>query len=154
MTDSTARELGDGNYLSLTTYRRDGTPVATPVWVMVGDDRLYAITDAESGKAKRLRNSDRVLVAACDMRGTIAGQQYPASAELLDEAGTEFVEGLLLRKYGWQARAFWAMNVMQGLARRVLLRPPGKGRVGIRITLVAAQSENEAGQPDDTGGNG
>lgn len=154
MTDSTARELGEGSYLSLTTYRRDGTAVATPVWVMLGDDRLYVITDADSGKAKRLRNSDRVLVAACDMRGTISGPQHPGSAELLDEAGTEFVEGLLLRKYGWQARAFWAMNVVQGLARRVLMRPPGKGRVGIRITLESAKSEPEDGRRDDTSGNG
>ena len=66
--DPTAR-LGDGKYLSLTTFRKTGTPVATPVWVMREADQLYVITGAESGKIKRLRNNTAVLIAACDVRG-------------------------------------------------------------------------------------
>ena len=52
-----------GKYLSLTTYRRDGSPVATPVWFVEDEGRLFAITAADSYKAKRLRRSPAAMVA-------------------------------------------------------------------------------------------
>ncbi len=62
-------QLGEQEYISLTTFKRNGTGVATPVWVMRDSDHLYVITEAGSGKAKRLRNFSRVMVAPSDMRG-------------------------------------------------------------------------------------
>ena len=79
--------LGAEEYISLTTFRRDGSGVATPVWVMADHDHLYVITDATSGKAKRLANFARVMVAPCDMRGTVTGASVDATAELLDATG-------------------------------------------------------------------
>jgi len=64
-------DLAAGKYISLATFKKDGTRVATPVWVTREGDHLYVITEANSGKAKRLRNSPRAQVAACDMRGTV-----------------------------------------------------------------------------------
>jgi hypothetical protein len=55
--------LAKSKYISLTTFRRDGTPVATPVWVAQQGDELVVYTVRSSGKAKRLRNSSRVSVA-------------------------------------------------------------------------------------------
>ena len=64
-------ELSAGKYVSITSFRRDGTPVATPVWLVRRNDELLVLTQAESGKAKRIRNNTSVLVARCDARGRI-----------------------------------------------------------------------------------
>lgn len=127
----TIDELAAGKYISLTTFKKDGTAVATPVWVMREGDHLYVITDADSGKAKRLRNSSRAQIAPCDMRGNLTGEQVPCTAELLDDDGTAKVERLVNQKYGLMAKAFSLM----GSIRRTL----GQGRenrVGIEITLA------------------
>ncbi len=136
MTTDPAISLGDGKYLSLTTFRRTGTPVATPVWVMRIDRQLYVITSAESGKVKRLRNNTDVVLAACDVRGQVSGPEFQGVAALLDDEETQMVEGLLIRKYGWQARAMNAGQAIQDLGRRVLRKPSGPGRQGIGITVV------------------
>ena len=63
--------LRRGKYVSVTTFRRDGTPVPTPVWYALGDGELVFWTGAASGKVKRLRNNPRVLVAPCNARGRV-----------------------------------------------------------------------------------
>lgn len=130
--DVTIDELAAGKYISLATFKRDGTAVATPVWVMREKDHLYVITEASSGKAKRLRNSPRAEVAPCDMRGNVTGESVGATAVLLDEAGTERVEALVNKKYGLMATAFGLM----GRVRRLVGRDAGQ-RAGIEITLQA-----------------
>ncbi len=125
----TLDELASGKYMSLATFKRDGTRVATPVWVTRDGDHLYVITDADSGKAKRPRNSSRAEVAPCDVRGNLTGEPVRATAVLLDEAGTGEVDDMVARKYGLMARAFGLM----GTARSLVGRP--RPRVGIRIAL-------------------
>jgi hypothetical protein len=100
MTQEIVDEIGRGKYLSLTTFKRDGSAVATPVWVAADGDRLLVWTEAASGKAKRLRNSDRVLIAACDSRGRLRGEQVAGTARLLDAAGTSDVERRFEQKFG------------------------------------------------------
>ncbi|MEU6182867.1 PPOX class F420-dependent oxidoreductase [Streptomyces coeruleorubidus] len=56
-------------YVLLTTFRRDGRAVPTPVWVMRDGDCLAVWSVADAGKVKRIRNSGRVTVAPCDWRG-------------------------------------------------------------------------------------
>lgn len=126
----TIDELAAGKYISLTTFKRDGTAVATPVWVTREGDQLYVITDANSGKAKRLRNSARAEVATCDMRGNVTGGSVEAAGVLLDAAGTRQVESLVNKKYGLMATAFGLM----GTVRRLVGRGDDQ-RVGIAITL-------------------
>jgi PPOX class probable F420-dependent enzyme len=98
---STLDALTRARYISLTTYRKDGTPVATPVWHVVDDGLLYVWTEAGSWKVKRLRRNPRVSVVACDIRGRVAPGAPVAegTARLLDAAGTEKVRRLLGRKY-------------------------------------------------------
>ena len=127
----TIDELAAGKYISLTTFKKDGTAVATPVWVMRDGDHLYVITDADSGKAKRLRNSSRAEVAPCDMRGNLTGDSVGCTAELLDDRCTAKVESMVNAKYGLMAKAF---NLM-GTIRRTLGHP-SEQRVGIEITLT------------------
>ncbi|MFD9081079.1 PPOX class F420-dependent oxidoreductase [Streptomyces erythrochromogenes] len=111
------QELGSARYVSLTTFRKDGTPVATPVWAVADGGELYVWTRSDSWKVKRIRNDGRVTVAACDVRGrTEEGTPViEGRARLLDEEGLRRVRKLMSRKYTWQ---FWAVDVPAALVRR------------------------------------
>ena len=118
--------LAAGKYLSLTTFKKDGSAVATPVWVARDGDELVVITDATSGKAKRIRNNSGVRLAPCDMRGRISGSSVDGVARLTDSTGTKSVAAQLKRKYGL---AFTAIGWMEKLRRR------SNDSVGIRIRI-------------------
>lgn len=128
--DDLASHLGEARYLSLTTFRRSGEPVATPVWfVPQPDGTVLVYTEATSGKVKRLRHTPDCTVAACDARGRLRGEVAEATAAVLDDRSEE-VYRRLVGRYGWQARAFH-------LAAR--LRGRGHGdAVGIRLTTRPA----------------
>jgi PPOX class probable F420-dependent enzyme len=100
MDDTLLKSLAAGKYLLLTSYRKDGTPVATPLWVVRDGDTLGVRTPAESWKVKRIRARGDVLVGPCDRRGTPTGDQVPATAEITDaETGARY-RSLIARKYG------------------------------------------------------
>jgi PPOX class probable F420-dependent enzyme len=120
--------LAAASYLSLTTFRRDGTPVSTPVWLARDGDRLCVITEAEAGKAKRLRHTSRVELAPCTARGEETGARAHGDATLADTAGTAHVRDLVARRYGWQFRLFDALG-------RLRRRGRGAAQVGIVITV-------------------
>lgn len=89
----------DGKYLSLTSFKRDGTGVATPVWFVSDNGHLLVETDADSYKVKRIRRDAHVLVAACDARGRARSEPMDADARILPEEERERVERLLTQKY-------------------------------------------------------
>jgi PPOX class probable F420-dependent enzyme len=92
-------------YVSLATFRRDGTAVATPVWFAAVGERLYVFTAGDSGKVKRLRNSPRARVAPCDARGRLEGGRRAAAAGIVtDDALIRRAWAALRAKYGWQLR--------------------------------------------------
>ncbi len=68
----------------LTTYKRDGTPVATPVTIAVDGERAYIRTWDSAWKAKRMRNNPAVLVAPSTVRGRPTGEAIAARSRLLD----------------------------------------------------------------------
>ena len=94
-------EFGSSRCVSLTTYRQDGTGVATPVWHAEHGGELFIATSPESWKVKRIRNDNRVVVTVCDARGRIAecAPSIAGKARVLDSAGTDHVHRLLARKY-------------------------------------------------------
>jgi PPOX class probable F420-dependent enzyme len=94
-----AARVVPGRYLSLTSYKRDGTAVATPVWFVQQDGRLLVETDANSGKVKRIRRNPAVRVAACTASGRLRGEQFSAVAQVLPESEVSGVERLITRKY-------------------------------------------------------
>jgi PPOX class probable F420-dependent enzyme len=131
--------LAKNKYLSLTTFRKDGTPVATPVWLARDGDTIVVVTEPSAGKAKRLRNSDRVLVAPCDMRGRVREDvaAVPGTAQLQGAEGTTTSMALIRKRYGIQARlAFWRQD-------RKARKHPGETHVGIAIRLVGAGTSAE-----------
>lgn len=106
-TNAEIERLAAGSYVSLTTFRRTGEPVATPVWASRDSDRLYVWTDAGSGKVTRLRRDRRVVLAPCDGRGRLQGAAVDGTAVLLEEAAdVDRVRALHRAKYGLQFRAF------------------------------------------------
>ena len=62
----------------LTTYKRDGTAVPTPVTIAVDGDRAYIRTWDSAWKAKRMRNNPAVLVAPSTVRGRATGPSIAA----------------------------------------------------------------------------
>lgn len=123
------QELDRAKYISLTTFRKDGTGVATPVWFAVEGGEVYVWTRSDSWKVKRLRRDGRVAVTACDVRGRVeeGADVVEGTARLLDGAELKKVRGLLARKYTWQ---FWLVDVPAAVVRRGK-RP----HTGIAVTL-------------------
>jgi PPOX class probable F420-dependent enzyme len=124
--------LDGKTYLNLETYRRSGVGVRTPVWFAVAPadvadgPTLYVYSAADSGKAKRVRQSGVVKIAPCDARGKVSGQWLDAHAEIV--SGEEFVRGMRLidRKYcPWKQ----VLDLAAALFRR-------HGRVMFAIRLV------------------
>ncbi len=98
-------QLGSEKYVLLTTFRRDGRAVATPLWVVPDGSGLAFWTVAGSAKTKRIRNNGRVTVEPCDMRGTpTGGAVVEGVARLGDEADLKRVAASLRKKYGLLGR--------------------------------------------------
>ena len=115
----TAAELDRHRYVSLATFRRDGTDVATPVWFAEAGGKLYVFTAGESGKVKRLRRSSRARVAPCDARGGLRGAWQDATAQIITDGGLVERGRVALRaKYGWQLRILDFFSRLTGRARR------------------------------------
>ncbi len=83
----------------LTTYRRDGTPVGTPLSIAVDGDRAYIRSYEQAGKTKRLRNNPEVEVAPSTMRGRPTGPSLHARARRLSGAEYRHAARLLERKH-------------------------------------------------------
>lgn len=128
--------LAAEKYVSLTTFRRNGDAVPTPVWVAKDGEALVVITDASSGKVKRLKHTDAVRLAACDMRGRVRGPSVPGTAQLLDQEGTNKVWALIQQKYGLTARLLGVKEIADEVVAKVLRRDRTTSRVGIRITVI------------------
>ena len=71
-----------GRHISLESYRRNGTPVRTPVWFAEVDGVLYVYTLEKLGKVKRIRANPRVRVAPCDFFGKLRGAWRDAEAHI------------------------------------------------------------------------
>ena len=88
-----------GKYLSVTSFKRDGTGVATPVWFVADNGNLLIETERDSFKARRIRRNSSVLIAACTASGRLRGEQVTAEASFLPESEREHVEQLMAHKY-------------------------------------------------------
>jgi PPOX class probable F420-dependent enzyme len=88
-----------GKYVSLASFKRDGTPVATPMWFVIDGERLLALTDGASAKVKRIRRNPEVTVAPCTASGRTTGEPIAARAEILPAGDLEHAQALIERKY-------------------------------------------------------
>ncbi|WP_189044537.1 PPOX class F420-dependent oxidoreductase [Micromonospora sonchi] len=123
---TTLEDLAAEKYLLLTTFRKDGRAVPTPVWAVRDGDALAVWSAADAGKVKRIRRSGEVTVAPCDVRGRPHGEAVPARASLYDPGATIRIRGLIKQKY----RVLGRLTLLGSRLRR------GEGgTVGIRIEL-------------------
>jgi PPOX class probable F420-dependent enzyme len=121
-------ELPRSTYVSLTTFRRTGQPVPTPVWAAPDGEDLVVWTRADSGKVKRLRHTSRVTVAPCDVRGRVLGPEVEATAGFVDRAEWPRALAALRRAYGLRFRLgyvtsrLWSRLTRPGTERHEVIR--------------------------------
>jgi uncharacterized protein len=92
-------ELQRRKYVSLTSFRKSGVPVRTPVWFAEAEGKLYLFTNPKSGKVKRIRNNPRVRIAPCTMRGRVTGPEFEARARILSGPDSAYARKVMRKKY-------------------------------------------------------
>jgi len=118
--DSALLALADEQYALLTTTRRSGAAVPTPVWLARDGDALIVTTGAESGKVARIRHTPRVTLQACDRAGRPreGAPVLTAHASILeDEASAARLDDVFVEKYGAAYRAMRALGKVRGRSR-------------------------------------
>jgi PPOX class probable F420-dependent enzyme len=104
----------------VTTFRKNGDPVRTPLWAAGENGELVVWTVRKSGKVKRIRNSGRVEIQACDARGkTTHGEVVNGEARLLDDAATARVRNLIAKKYGIVGQVTMFFSRLRGTERTI-----------------------------------
>ena len=134
--------LFPGRYLSVTSFKRDGTGVATPVWFVSDGTRLLALTDLHSSKVRRIRRNPRVLVAPCRADGKLRRPAIAARAEILTATPElERVQGLLRDRYKVSYRL---VMLAYRLGRRLRGERPVADGAALAITVDSRGSATES----------
>jgi uncharacterized protein len=143
--------LGDEKYILFTTFKRDGTAVSTPTWIVALDDGRHGFwTSSGSGKAKRLAHTARVTVQPCDARGKVKGATVPvdATAELVTGAQLDEITAKVKAKYGFVTHITKLLGTIGGIVKRNRI-PYGDRGV---VVDVAADADANADADADAGG--
>ena len=103
-------------YLSLITFRRNGSEVATPVWFAEMGGLFYVFSEGDAYKVKRLRRNPAVRGAPCRVFGTVTGEWIPGRGRIVtdDTALVSRAERAFDAKYGWQIRLFNLFSKLGG----------------------------------------
>jgi len=94
----------DQKYINLETYKKDGTPIRTPVWFVINTDLIYVITRDSTGKVKRLRNNQDVRIVSCSFKGEAKNEWVKGAAEMITGEEADKAIKLRKKKYGMFAR--------------------------------------------------
>lgn len=102
-------------FISIESFRKNGEGVKTPVWFVQEGETLYAWTEMDSWKVKRIRRNPRVRIAPCKYSGELLGEQVEAVGAVDDsgEAQAHLVD-LMSKKYGLQFRFLRWLNMRRG----------------------------------------
>jgi PPOX class probable F420-dependent enzyme len=94
-------------YGLLVTFRRNGDPVPSPVWMAIdGEGRAYVQTGDKSGKVKRIRNDPSALLAASNVRGKPQGPVLRATARVLPREEWPHAEATLAAAFGLDRKLY------------------------------------------------
>jgi len=114
--------LDDVSYISLASYRKNGSLVPTPVWVAPLDGKLVVFTLRESYKVKRIRRNPKVRVAQCDVKGKLLGEWYDGECRVVEDPAQEKrAYAALRKKYGLLMRAGDVASFLTGRMKRRLV---------------------------------
>jgi uncharacterized protein len=98
--------------MNMRSFRKDGTPVDTPLWVVTHGGKLASYTDDRSFKFKRVRRNPQVEVAACDVWGRRSTPWYQAACRIVEAPEQrERIFALIRQKYG----IHWYMSLWGSL---------------------------------------
>jgi PPOX class probable F420-dependent enzyme len=112
-------------YIRLTTFRKSGEPVSTPVWFALHGGRLHITTEPDSGKMKRIRNEPRVLISPCNAWGRPKGEPVEGMARSVEDAPTGEAETVFREKYRLGLRLFHLFGQRQIGKIALEIRPVG-----------------------------
>jgi len=107
-------DLAKSQYILLTTFTKDGRPKPVPIWAAADGDRLLVITEEKSWKVKRIRNTPRVTLATCTMRGRPTSEPIEATAAILDKSHTGAIYDAIAKRYGIVGKVFNLFSKLRG----------------------------------------
>ncbi len=107
-------DVAKSEYILLTTFTKDGRPKPTAIWAAPRADGLVAITQEKSWKVKRIRNTPRVTIAECDMRGNPKGEAVEAAASILDKSANGATYDAISKRYGLVGKTFNLFSKLRG----------------------------------------
>jgi PPOX class probable F420-dependent enzyme len=110
----TFADLAKAQYILLTTFTKDGRPKPVPLWAAADGERLLVITQESSWKVKRIRNTPRVTLAVCDMRGRPKSEAVEGTAAILDKSQTAAVYDAIGKRYGIVGKVFNLFSKLRG----------------------------------------
>ena len=97
-------QFSEQKYINLETYKRDNTPIKTPVWFVIDNGLVYIITRESTGKVKRLKNNQNVRVVTCSFKGEIKNEWVNGKAQKVTGSEADNVIKLRKKKYGFAVR--------------------------------------------------
>ena len=127
-------ELDTAKYVSFTTYKKDGTPVSLPVWVVPFEGGYAFTTDHDAFKVKRVRRDPRASLAVCTFKGQVASGAavHVGTAVILDGPDSQRVATLVRKKY----RVMYLAIVAQSAMRRLFGKASHAADTAIKVTLT------------------
>ncbi|MGP4056989.1 PPOX class F420-dependent oxidoreductase [Mycobacterium sp. 4D054] len=111
---ATFADVAKSEYILLTTFTKDGRPKPTAIWAAPAGDGLIAITQEQSWKVKRIRNTARVTIAPCDRAGKPKGDAVEATARILDKSANGATYDALGKRYGLLGKTFNFFSKLRG----------------------------------------
>jgi len=131
---ATFPDLGREQCIALTTFRKTGQAVTTPVWFAISLGTIYVETHADAGKLKRLRHTARVTLAPCTYSGKVTGAVSEGNARILTESReSTAASAALAKKYGLMRSLYHFVRN----ARRMLQRKAKVDEVYIAIEPIS-----------------
>ena len=112
--DSKLEQYVEQKYLNLETYKKDKTPVQTPVWFVIENGQMYITTKETTGKVKRLRNNQNGRIAICSIKGGIKGDWVNVGLQrIYEDSDIARIVKLRKKKYGFSARLISVFHQMK-----------------------------------------
>jgi PPOX class probable F420-dependent enzyme len=116
---ATFPDLGREQCIALTTFRKIGQAVTTPVWFAERLGTIYVETHGDAGKLKRLRHTARVTLAPCTYSGKVTGSVSEGNARILTESESTAASAALAKKYGFMRSLYhFVRNALRVLQRK------------------------------------
>ena len=101
-------------YINFETYKKDGSPVRTPVWFVIDNDLLYVITREHTGKVKRLKNNQNVRIVSCSFQGEPKNEWVKGMAQMITDESADKIIKLRKKKYGFAVRLTGLVTSQKG----------------------------------------